>query len=126
MPRIAGGMIANENASCTPANFMLSSAVISAALRSRTAKSSRPKKIVPVFGVLLNCIAFRPGNATALATPSVAFAISLTLRTTASVRSSDAPGGSCTPPIRYILSWVGMKPLGTAQNTAPVAPISSA
>lgn len=81
---------------------------------------------MPVFGVLVICRAFRPGNATALATPSVSSATSMTLLSSASVRPMEEPSGSFTPAIRYILSWVGMKPPGTALNIRPVPSSSSA
>src|SRR3546814_17748072 len=70
--------------------------------------------ISPVLGVLVNCSAFRPGNAIECATPSVFIAMSATFDSMASVRAIDAPSGSLTPAIRYSLSWVGMNPAGTA------------
>jgi hypothetical protein len=51
--------------------FWLISAVISLALRVRSLNGFRVKNTTPLFGVLVNCSGFRPGNATSLATPSV-------------------------------------------------------
>ena len=121
MPRIAGGMMAKANPSWIDENFIISSPTISGARRDRSLKFPRLKKIVPVFGVLVNCSTFNPGNCTAPTIPSVLNARSVILRITASVRSRDEPSGSLTPPMRYSLSWVGMNPPGTVRNrfTAP-------
>ncbi|MNE53101.1 hypothetical protein D3C87_1958040 [compost metagenome] len=78
----------------------LISALICAALRVRVLKDSSAKNTVPVLGVLVNCNAFSPGKATASVTPSTLRPMALILRITASVRSSDAPSGIFTPPIR--------------------------
>jgi hypothetical protein len=45
---------------------------------------------------------------------------------TASVRSSDAPAGSCAMPIRYCLSGAGTKPCGARANIQAVAASSTA
>ena len=74
----------------------------------------------------MNCKAFKPGNATECATPSVFMAMSVTFCSKASVRSSDAPSGSFTPAIRYILSCTGMNPGGTTLNIKPVPASNSA
>ena len=54
-----------------------------------------------------------PANSTACATPGCLSAISAMRRVTASVRSSDAAGGSCATATRYCLSIAGMNPAGT-------------
>ncbi|CAH0301119.1 hypothetical protein SRABI106_03776 [Rahnella aquatilis] len=99
----------------------LISALISAAVRVRSLSGFNAKNTVPVFGVLVNCKAFNPGNATASITPSVLNPIALILRITASVRDKDAPSGIFTPAIRYSLSCVGIKPPGTALNIKAAA-----
>ena len=106
------------------ANFRLSSAVISSAVRERSLKGSRVKKITPLFGVLVNCSGLRPGKAISLATPSVSSASAAIFLSTASVRSIEAPSGIFTPAITYSLSCTGMKPAGTVLNIRP-APTSS-
>ncbi len=70
----------NEKAkpSWMPAIFWLISALISAALRLRSLNGLSGKNATPVLGVLVNCSAFRPGNAIECATPSVLMAMSLT------------------------------------------------
>lgn len=103
----------------------LISALICAAVRVRVLNDSSAKNTVPVFGVLVNCSAFRPGKATASVTPSTLRPMALILRITASVRSSEAPSGIFTPPIRYSLSCVGIKPPGTVLNITPAAASSS-
>jgi len=57
-----------------------------------------------------------PGKPIACSMPGVAKAICDIWRTTRSVRSSEAALGRCTTPIRYCLSWLGMKPPGTIRN----------
>jgi hypothetical protein len=52
------------------------------------------EKIAPAFEALVNVAPSKPANGTAWATPSVARMISAACRTTASVRASEAPGGS--------------------------------
>ena len=74
-----------------------------------------------MLGVLVNCKALRPGKETALSTPSTFSAVSVILRSTASVRDSEAPSGSLVPLIRKPLSWLGMKPPGTVWNMKPAA-----
>jgi hypothetical protein len=89
----------------------------------RCSKSSSMKNINPEFDALVKPFTDWPGKAIRSFTPGTALAISEARRTTASVRSSEAASGSCTMPIRYCLSWAGMKPLGTALNmkAAPAA-----
>ena len=65
------------------------------------------KNTTPLFGVLVNCSGFRPGNATSWPTPSMLRAAAATFFSAASVRSIDAPSGIFTPAIRYSLSCVG-------------------
>ena len=99
MPRIGGGMIEKAKPSWICEMRALISALICAAVRVRVLNDSSAKNTVPVFGVLVNCSAFRPGKATASVTPSTLRPMALILRITASVRSSEAPSGIFTPPI---------------------------
>ncbi len=92
----------NENASppFRALIFWLISALISAALCSRSSKGFNGKNTTPVLDVLVNCKAFKPGNAMACATPSVSMAMSTTSLSSSSVRCRDAPSGNFTPAIR--------------------------
>ena len=64
-----------------------------AARAPRTASSTR--KIAPAFGALVKVAPEKPTMFTACATPGIFSAMSTARRLTASVRASEAPGGSC-------------------------------
>ena len=77
---------------------------------------------MPALDELLKPAIDSPGKATALSTPGSCIVISLMRRMTSSVRSSEAPSGSCAKPTRYCLSCAGTKPLGTVRNRKNAAP----
>ena len=85
----------------------------------------RYEEMVPEFGLTVNPLIERPGNATDASTPGCLRAISDIFRITASVRSSDAASGSCAKATRYCLSWVGTKPVGTLLKPHPVSAIKA-
>ena len=62
--------------------------------RGRSSNGSGPTKMAPAFDALERVAPENPANATANLIPGVSRMISLARRTTASVRSSDAPSGS--------------------------------
>jgi hypothetical protein len=92
----------------------------------RSSNDFRPKNTMPSFGAEENPAIDRPGNATESMTPGTFSAIALISRTTASVRSSDAPAGNCAMPTRYCLSGEGTKPDGMRVNSSAVRPSSTA
>lgn len=63
-------------------------------LSRRCSKGSSIAKMTAVFGLLTKPLIEMPGKATTLSTPGWPSAIFVTSRVTASVRSSEAPGGS--------------------------------
>lgn len=80
---------------------------------------------MPALGLLVKPLIDRPGKATALSTPGCFRAMSDMRRITSSVRSSEAPSGSCAKLTRYCLSCIGTKPPGTRLNSSAVRPISA-
>ena len=101
---------------------------IAPALRSGVLRSSKgfsETKTTPAFELLVKPAMERPGKAMVLWTPGIFNAMSPMRRTTASVRSSVAPSGSCVKPTRYCLSCGGTKPPGTLLNMNAVAPIKT-
>ena len=104
-------MNAKAKPSWMPAIFWLISALISAALRLRSLNGLSGKNATPVLGVLVNCSALRPGNATRLrhAFDAHRDVADLLQQPRRCVRSTRLPA-ACTPAIRYSLSWIGMKP----------------
>ena len=68
----------------------------------------------------------RPGKATESTMPGTLSAMSLISRITASVRSIDAPAGSCAMPMRYCLSGAGTKPAGMRANSTAMTPSNTA
>ena len=60
----------------------------------RSSNGVGPTKIAPAFDALARVAPEKPAKATAKRMPGVSRMIWLALRTTASVRSSDAPSGS--------------------------------
>ncbi|MCY1535317.1 hypothetical protein D9M68_707170 [compost metagenome] len=117
------------NESWIAANFWFSEAEMalpdSAALL-RSSKGLSVTNTMPALELLVKPLMDRPGKAMALCTPGSFKAISLMRRITASVRSSEAPLGSCVKPIRYCLSWAGTKPPGTMYEMPMVAATSTA
>ena len=103
MPLTGGGASTITKASCTADSRCRSEARISGALwccPSRCSNVFSPEKMVPALDALVRLAPSRPANTTALRTPGVSRMIRVTSRTTASVRVSDAPGGSCITVIR--------------------------
>ena len=85
-------------------SLLLSSAWIFPAVSpfaSRSANGLNAEKMAPAFEALVNVAPSKPANGTACATPSVPMMIFAASRTTASVRASEAPGGSWITVIRY-------------------------
>ena len=76
---------------------------------------------MPWFGALTNPFTESPVNCTACATAGCASAIVVILRSTESVRSSDAASGSWAIATRYCLSCGGMNPSGTVRNISTVS-----
>ena len=68
--------------------------------RARSSNGSSTMNTAPALGALVKVAPENPTMLTPCATPGVSSAISTTLRLTASVRASEAAGGSCTTPIR--------------------------
>ena len=91
----------------------------------RLSKSARPKKTMPSLGAAEKPAIDKPGKATESTMPGTLSAIELICRMTASVRSSEAPAGSCAMPIRYCLSGAGTKPAGMRANMNAVAASST-
>ncbi|KAG1317806.1 hypothetical protein G6F63_015508 [Rhizopus arrhizus] len=92
----------------------------------RSSKGLSVTNTMPALELLVKPLIDRPGNAMADCTPGSFRAMSLMRRITASVRSSEAPLGSCVKPIRYCLSCAGTKPPGTRYDTPMVAATSTA
>lgn len=92
----------------------------------RSSKGARPKKMIPSFGAAEKPAIDRPGKPTESITPGTLSAMSVISRITASVRSMEAPAGSCAMPMRYCLSGAGTKPAGMRANSRPVTPSSTA
>ena len=80
---------------------------------------------MPALELLVKPLIDRPGKATAFSTPGCASAMSPMRRITSSVRSSEAPDGSCAKLIRYCLSCAGTKPPGTRYDRPTVAASST-
>jgi len=117
MPFTGGGGNTAMNASSIDASFWFTAPAIAPPESSRERRfsnSSSPKNTIPAFGALVKPAIESPGNATASLIPGVFIAMSDMRRSTSSVRSSEAPSGSCANPTRYCLSWPGTKPDGTA------------
>ncbi len=91
----------------------------------RSSKGLSVTNTIPEFGLAVKPLMLKPGKATLDWTPGWSSAICDMRRITASVRSRDAPSGSCAKATRYCLSCVGTKPVGTcrkpqpARNTSP-------
>src|ERR1700733_4431910 len=79
----------------------------------RREKSSSGKKMSDALELWVKPLTDMPANSTACDIPGCLRAMSEMRRVTASVRSSDAAGGSCATATRYCLSIAGMKPAGT-------------
>ena len=77
------------------------------------------------LGLLTKPLIDKPGKATTLSTPGCSSVMRVISRVTASVRSSDAPGGSCTMPTRKYLSCAGTKPVGVARKPITVSATSA-
>ena len=128
-PCTGGGGNTATNASWMDANFWFSApAMLSpySAFDRRSSNGLSGKKTIPALGELTNPLIERPGNCTAFATPGCCNPMSDIRLSTASVRSSAAPSGSCANATRYCLSWVGTKPAGTFTKPTAVSTSSPA
>ncbi len=128
MPFTGGGGNTAMNASWIPPSCWLIAPAIAPPESSgerRFSNASRPKNTMPALGAFVKPAIDRPGNATASLTPGVFRAMSDMRRSTSSVRSSEAPSGSCANPTRYCLSWPGTKPDGTTWKPTYVTPSST-
>ena len=96
-PGIAGGMLAIATPSGISARKRaLSWLTMARAPSSRSCHGSRPTKKNALFGAVTRVATLKPTMALKPKTPGVFARIASTLRATASVRCSDAAGGSCT------------------------------
>jgi hypothetical protein len=115
-PRTGGGMNTRVCASSIcAASLPLSDWAILSTLsprRCRSSKSSSTMNSSPALVAAEKVAALRPVKAFEFATPGSARRMSVALRTTASVRCSEAPGGSCSEMMRIARSMVGMNPVG--------------
>ena len=124
-----GGVTTMTNASWMEAILALSAAAIAGpdnARELRCGKSSSGKKISAALELCVKPFTDMPANSTACETPGCLRAMSAMRRVTASVRSSEAAGGSCATATRYCLSCAGMKPSGTNLKLNAVSTISPA
>ncbi|VWC36665.1 hypothetical protein BUB20358_06689 [Burkholderia ubonensis] len=96
------------------------------ALSPRLSNGFSVMNTVPALDEFIRPFTDMPGNSRMLSTPGCFIAMSAIVLTTFSVRSSDAPFGSCAKPTRYSLSCAGTKPVGTILPTRMVMPISTA
>ncbi len=67
---------------------------------ARSANGSSTTKTAPALGATVKVAPEKPTTFTAIETPGTLSAISTARRLTASVRASEAPGGSCVAMIR--------------------------
>ena len=88
--------------------------------RFRSSNGLSGKNTMPPFDAFTNPLMERPVNATASCTPSCSMPMRDISRITASVRSSVAASGSWAKAMRYCLSCVGTKPVGTVRNMTTV------
>jgi hypothetical protein len=103
MPGTEGGSSTKVNASESGASCCCTSARMRAALSpsgTRCANGFNETKITPVFGALVNVAPSKPVKATEFCTPGRSRMIFDACRITASVRPSEAPGGSWNAAIR--------------------------
>ena len=124
MPFTGGGGNIITMASWMAMNLPLSELAMAAPLSSgdlRSSKLSRPTNTMPALGLMVKPWMDRPGKAMASFTPGSSMAIWDIRRMTSSVRSREAPSGSCAKPTRYCLSWLGTKPSGTVSKPFHVA-----
>ena len=102
-PRTGGGGIAMMRASWMGAVCLRTSPRMAGAVRPLATRSSngfRVRNITAPLVVLVKVDPSKPEMITALATPATCSARRAASRTTAVVRSSEAPEGSCTTVIR--------------------------
>ena len=128
MPRTGGGMNTKDCASSICASLVRTSwAILSMVWPSlwRTSKSSSTRNSRPALVAGVKVAALRPVKALEYLTPGVASTRSIARCTTASVRASAAPGGSCSEMIRIARSRLGMKPVGRRCTNQPANAISS-
>src|SRR5690606_14233664 len=128
-PITGGGGNTAMNASLMPANLAFRLPVMASPDSSapwRSANGLSVTNTMPALELLVKPLIDRPGKAMALSTPGSFRAMSDMRRITSSVRSSEAPLGSCAKPIRYCLSCAGTKPPGTMDELPAVAASSGA
>ena len=103
MPGTEGGSSTKLNASSSCASCSRTSAAILAdvsPLATRSANGRNGMKITPALGALVKVPPSKPAKATEFCTPGCCRMIAEARRITASVRASDAPGGSWNTAIR--------------------------
>ncbi len=103
MPLTGGGGMVMMNASWMPdRRWRISFRIVATdrPCRSRSSNDVNGEKIAPEFDALVKVAPSKPENATACDTPGVLSMMSIARRTTASVRASEAPGGSWITVIR--------------------------
>ena len=104
MPGTGGGCTDDDEASWIAASRMNSSPWMAAAdcggSFARFSNGSSITNIAPAFGALVKVAPEKPTMLTACATPGIFSAMSTARLITSSVRSSEAPGGSCATTIR--------------------------
>ena len=83
---------------------------------ARSSNGSSTTNMAAVFAWFVPVRASNPTMANVSFTPGVSSAIFCMRFMTASVRSSDAASGICRAAMTYPVSWLGMKPVGTARK----------
>ena len=83
---------------------------------ARSANGVTVKNTVAALLALVEVAASNPLKLAVCTTPGIARRSLIARCTTASVRDSDEPGGSCTIVMKYPWSCAGMKPPGARQN----------
>ena len=99
IPGTAGGGTASTNASSMPCRRWIISAMMREAVcpfGRRSSNGLNGVKMTAALAALVNVAPLKPGIATTLPTPGTSFTSRSAFFTTASVRSSVAPSGSCT------------------------------
>ena len=118
-PRTDGGAMTKIFASAIDAmrcRAVRSTVAPSTPCAARSANGITVKKMAAELLALVNVAPSNPVKLAVCMTPGIARRSLMALCTTASVRDSDEPGGSCTIVMKYPWSCAGMKPPGARQN----------